>query len=78
LCKVFIVAFLACRELRKKLEPEMLDLIKQQRLNFLMTGSHFPLPKTRTNGELNVLLIIFKQITIVARLTTKVCSLLTV
>lgn len=39
------------QELRKKLEPEMLDLIKQQRLNFLMNGSHFPLPKTRTNAK---------------------------
>lgn len=75
--KLLIVAILACRELRKKLEPEMLDLIKQQRLNFLMNGTHFPLPKTRTNGELNAFLIIIIQITMFAH-HTRVCLLLTV
>lgn len=29
------------QELRKKLEPEMIDLIKQNRINYLVTGTRF-------------------------------------
>jgi len=39
------------QELRKKIEPEMLDLIKQQRLNYLVNGTHFPLPKARSSAK---------------------------
>jgi len=42
----------SCRELKERITPEMIELIKQQRLNYLVNGTRFSVKLGRRSGLL--------------------------
>lgn len=54
LCLFCVVYVVSCRELREKIQPEIMELIKQQRLNRLCEGTCFrKISSRRRQGETN-------------------------
>jgi len=45
-------ATILCRELKQRITPEMIELIKQQRLNYLVNGTRFGIKLGRRSGLL--------------------------
>jgi len=44
-------AMLLCRELKQRIKPEVIELIKQQRLNHLVNGTRFSIKLGRRSGQ---------------------------